>query len=476
MSWSSLHHAAFDGSMHVTEALLSGRSVDIDRLTEDGLGFTPLALAAQEGHYSIVRVLLQNGARQRVRNDGGCTALIMSAIHGHERVAKLLMDFGAEIDASDCNGVTSLYSAALKGHFAVVKLLIEAGARVDIAASDGCTPLHPASMDGYLVVVKLLIEAGAPLDAKNREGSAAMHMAADQGHYGVVEALIEGGANPDIRMPRGQTPLFEAAFVGHTDIVKLLLRADVAAALPVSSPDGITGVALDVAAQNGHSDTVSELLRLGIAVCGSTNRGESALRLAAQNRRLGVMTMLTNAGVVDTGNALSYATDGGQEQSVKFLLRQEWATTAGREYVDHRNKFGLTPLLLSVWSASPRITRLLLDAGADETLPCRDYSRTGEHFGTPLAQTIRSLEKKTHRGERATEEELHGLGAIRRLLMRVEAVRASSWLWSNNISRTPPASEEADGAQIAVASTALSVPILWRRRRVRRAFGSAVVR
>lgn len=461
--------------MRLTLAQLSGGSADIDRRTEDGLGFSPLALAAQEGHYGIVKVLLQKGARQSVRTDGGCTALIMSAIHGHARVAKLLIDSGADVDASDSNGVTSLYSAALKGHPKVVKVLIEAGAGVNICASDGCMPLHPSSRDGHLAVVKLLVEAGARLDAKNREGGAAMHMAADQGHYEVVEVLIKGGANPDVRMPRGQTPLFEAAFAGHTDIVKMLLQAGANPALPVSRPDGGTGVALDVAAQDGHLETVSLLLQLGIAVCGGKSRGEGALYLAAQNRHLGVMKMLTDAGAVDTGKALIHASDSGQEASVKFLLRQWWAA-AGLEYVNYRNKNGLTPLMLSVWSASPRISRLLLDAGADENLLCRDYIRIGGGFETPLDAATRDVANKTHRGRRATEGEWHRLQATRRLLMRVKAVRATSWLWASNIPCTPPTPGKAGGGQTAATPTAQRVPVSWRRRGGRHVIVPAVAR
>lgn len=476
MNWSALHHAAFDGSMRLTKALLAGGREAIERRTGDGLGFTPLALAAQEGHYGIVKVLLQNGARVSARSDGGCTALIMAAIHGHAQVAQLLIESGADVDARDCNGVTSVYSAALKGHPKIVKLLIEAGAGVNISASDGCMPLHPSSKDGHLAVVRLLVEAGALLDVKNGDGGAPMHMAADQGHHGVVEALLQGGADPNCRMPRGQTPLFEASFAGHTDIVKLLLSARAHPALPVSCPDGGTGVALDVAAQSGHSETVRELLRLGLAVCGGGDRGESALRLAAQNRHLGVMRMLTDAGVVDTGIALSYSTDGGQVASVKFLLQQERAA-ADRGYANFRNKFGLAPLTLSVWSATPRITRMLLDAGADETLLCRDYSRTGEFFETPLALATLGLERKRHRGQPATEDELNRLRAIQRLLMRVEAVRAVSWLWVSDMSCVPPPSEETGGGETAVvASAALSVPVVWRRRQIRHAIVPALVR
>lgn len=204
MNWSALHHAAFDGSMRLTRAMLVRGCSDIDRRTGDGLGFPALALAAQEGHYDVVKLLLQNGARQSARSDGGCTALIMSAIHGHARVAQLLIDSGADVDASDCNGVTSVYSAALKGYPKVVKLLIEAGAGVNICASDGSMPLHPSSKGGHLAVVKLLVEAGARLDVRNGDGGAPMHMAADQGYRGWLKRCSREVRIPTVACPAGR--------------------------------------------------------------------------------------------------------------------------------------------------------------------------------------------------------------------------------------------------------------------------------
>lgn len=49
---------------------------------------------------------------------------------------------------------------------------------------------------------------------------------------------------------------------------------------------------------------------------------------------------------------------------------------------------------------------------------------------------MRSLREKTLLGENATKEQLNGLEGIRRLLLRVEAVHATSWLWQSDVPST----------------------------------------
>lgn len=46
---------------------------------------------------------------------------------------------------------------------------------------------------------------------------------------------------------------------------------------------------------------------------------------------------------------------------------------------------------------------------------------------TPMALVLQSLDKEKYRFERATEEQLVRLEAIRRLLLQVDAIRAVSW-------------------------------------------------
>lgn len=51
--------------------------------------------------------------------------------------------------------------------------------------------------------------------------------------------------------------------------------------------------------------------------------GVNALAQAAQEQQIDVMTILTDAGVVDTGLALTTAARWGGVASVKFLLHQQ---------------------------------------------------------------------------------------------------------------------------------------------------------
>ena len=87
--------------------------------------------------------------------------------------------------------------------------------------------------------------------------------------------------------------------------------------------------------------------------------------------------------------------------------------------------------------------------------------------GTPLALTETLLRLNFIRGKDAVEEQLHTWEAIRRLLLRVMAVRAFFWLWQD-IS-APVANAAVEGPRrTKVASVPLMamLPLLRRSTRV----------
>lgn len=109
---------------------------------------------------------------------------------------------------------------------------------------------------------------------------------------------------------------------------------------------------LDIAATNGHSCVVREMIKQrGIEGCNGACGGWVALRGAAQHRHLDIMTMLTDAGVVDIGRALRTAAAWGVEESVKFLLQQrqlERSPSGVVEYVNLCEPSGHTALFASI--------------------------------------------------------------------------------------------------------------------------------
>lgn len=396
MPWSDLQQVAYLGNARFTQALLSRGGIDVDeRFDEDG--FSALALAADRGHHLVVKALLHHGARVSIKAHCGATPLILSAQNGH------------------------------------------------------------------LAVVLTLVDSGAELDARNTDGVTALHAAASDGHLAVVKALAKAGADADTDTHIGSTPIYDAAFGGHVDIVRELLRLRVRPACARRQSDGGSRVALDVAAQKGFSQTVREFLRLGIGACGGQTRGQMALHMAAKHQQIGIMEMLCAAGVVDTGRpvvemgkVLCDAVDMGRSRSVKYLLERDWPPHGGGSYVDCINDYHCTPLVIGAAAAHPRVVRLLIDAGADVSAGRPMSCINGViNYEKPLAMVERELDWKVHRQRRASEDELHRMEAIRRMLLRVDAIRAGSWLWCSRVRGvSAAAAEEGNGGGSGGAGSA----------------------
>ena len=191
--------------------------------------------------------------------------------------------------------------------------------------------------------------------------------------------------------------------------------------------------------------------------------------------------ILTDAGAADTGHALVMAAANGCEASSKLLLRRrQLEASSVAEYVNSSCDIsGATALFRSIDAVpsadgvrqliSPRIVRMLVDAGADTTSDVRVRTGEGDFYfcGTPLAYATLCLRDKKIWGEDATEEQLHRLEAARRLMLRVEAVRAVSWLWRTDAPVPQRAGDSATKANRTPTPLSLMLPV-WRRRARRR--------
>lgn len=147
--------------------------LDVD--ARDSSNQTPLSIAAENGHTSIVKMLLDltpNRVDALADNDFRQTPLSIAAEFGHIDIVNMLLDLGTDlvdVNAKDYySGGTPLYLAPKKGHDAIVKLLLDLGSnRVDINAKDddGRTPASWAALQGYNSIVEMLDAAQAGTDA-----------------------------------------------------------------------------------------------------------------------------------------------------------------------------------------------------------------------------------------------------------------------------------------------------------------------
>jgi len=74
----------------VVRLLLARDGVDANAKHNDG--WTPLILAAQNGHESVIRLLLAKaGVDANAKHKDGWTPLMLAAQNGHEAVVRLLL-------------------------------------------------------------------------------------------------------------------------------------------------------------------------------------------------------------------------------------------------------------------------------------------------------------------------------------------------------------------------------------------------
>lgn len=115
-----------NGHMAVVEKLLAaGATPDIsDQLYH----FTPLMLAARQGHAFVVDLLVMKAPFSIDRCDTyGETALFDAVRNGHEQCVRLLLDAGANYEHRDLSGVSVLLTAACYNRHSIGRLLLRRG-------------------------------------------------------------------------------------------------------------------------------------------------------------------------------------------------------------------------------------------------------------------------------------------------------------------------------------------------------------
>ena len=116
-----------------------------------------LVHAAAEGDVDLVQMLLSQGARLDVR-DEGFTPLLVAAQFGHTEVCKLLLETGkANVKETTPDGFTPLLHAAQSGHNEVCELLLANGSDLEERLPRALdTALHEAAIDGNQSLLELL--------------------------------------------------------------------------------------------------------------------------------------------------------------------------------------------------------------------------------------------------------------------------------------------------------------------------------
>ena len=218
-AWTALMNTAYCGC-EATARLLLGAAADLHLKNRHGL--TALAIAAGNGHRSMVFMLLQARAFMDVADAEDKTALVVALDAGYTGVVSTR----ANKDAADTNGANALMYASAAGNVEVVRLLLQARAGQDFRDNSGWTALLHAASKGNEQTSYLLLDAGADHELASSGGETPLWHASFQGRVEIVRLLLKAAACPNTPNACGQTPLWAACATHQACVVDLLLEAN----------------------------------------------------------------------------------------------------------------------------------------------------------------------------------------------------------------------------------------------------------
>ena len=385
----ALHWAAYHGDAKLAARLLAAKA-NPSAVTDTGI--TPMSLACENGNPDVVRALLKAGADPNQTLSNGETPLMMAARTGRVQILEVLLANGASIDAKEkLRGTTALMWAAANSNPDAVRYLISKGA--DINARSATTPpgrnpyLAPPGRERIQEFIDgtglrgAILEQDKP-DTTNplsKEDAAKAREEAKKrfdDEVAAAKAAVAKFPKPAPYSKRGPkqfgglTPLLFATREGDMASVKILL--DAGADVNQTSEYGWT--ALLVATQNRYYKLGAYLLERGADPNIQNVGGWNPLYIATDNRN------------IERGEYPTRKPDMDHLEYIKLLLaakanpnQRMHSSTETRTVFTNQWLFeeGATPFLRAAQSGDIVLMKLLLEHGADPSIPT-------DHKVTPL--------------------------------------------------------------------------------------------
>ena len=266
-------------------------------------GYTPLLMAADQGHATVIAALLTGGADPKTPNALGTTPLMLAAASGNPQAVTILVENGAEIEAKEKTfGQTPLMFAAASNRVEAIKALIKAGASLKATSkvnNVGNLSGQEQEFPAWAPPWGSGNQAGGNGTGRKRTGHGSGVAAGAQGAQGAgaagapVTAPGGGGRRggfggaPGVERPYfynelidkqgGHTALILAARGGYTEAAKTLVAAG-ADVNHISAGDKTS--AMLIATINGHFDLAKWLLDQGADPSAAASNGVTPLYAA----------------------------------------------------------------------------------------------------------------------------------------------------------------------------------------------------
>jgi ankyrin repeat protein len=165
--------------------LLIERGADVTRVGPEALVRAIRQDAYNNNIGDTVKFMLDVVKDVSGQDSNGWSAVHLAADRGHPTLLRVLLEKGADVNrVCECNGYrgarnwTPVQMAALNSRQNVVEMLLASGADLRHANSRGATPLHSAVDSDTPAIVRALIEKGADVHAKDKDGGTPLDYAA----------------------------------------------------------------------------------------------------------------------------------------------------------------------------------------------------------------------------------------------------------------------------------------------------------
>jgi len=292
--YSALHWSIANRNVEAAEFIIQiGANVNTATKEKNKLeGDTPLISASFEGLISIVKKLVNNGAKVDAKRKDGFHAAEAAAQEGHLDILKFLIKEKPQVmDLKGTYGNTPLIEAANNGHLNIVKHLLS-HQQVDIDSQNnyGSSPIILASYHNHTEVVEFLVQKGANIKLKAKDGAHAAYLAAQKSNLKILKFLVQNAPDVvDMKGYNGRTPLGIAAGKGHLNVVKYLISKP---NVDIDSQDNFGRTPLMFATYSNQEKVVQMLVQKGADKSIKANNGYSALDLAKSKKFVNIIEIL----------------------------------------------------------------------------------------------------------------------------------------------------------------------------------------
>ncbi|ETE61199.1 Ankyrin repeat and FYVE domain-containing protein 1, partial [Ophiophagus hannah] len=289
----------------------------------------------------------------------GDLALDLALCRRLESIATTLVNHKADVDMMDKKGWSLLHKAIQRGDKFAANFLIKNGARVNAAIlGDQETPLH-------LV---------ASYNSKKHKPEVMTEMAQ------IAESLLRAGANPNMQDSQGRTPLHSSIVVRNDQVFSQLLQCK-QLDLELKDHEGSTALWLAVQYITMSSDpSVNPFEDVPVQNGNSFDENSFAARLIQRGSN-------TDAPDTVTGSCLLQRAAGAENEAAALFLATHGAT------VNHRNKWGETPLHTACQHGLANLTAELLQQGANPNIQTEKAAPAPK--GTVMPGTADSVSLQT---------------------------------------------------------------------------------